>query len=413
MINKFIRLINNRKPNLMDQLVQQVNQEKSQILQCSFPIKWQDKTYTTSLSVADHRLEICITQEDQYLFQWKEKYSVNQFYKIHEFFLQLKNLQQFYEIFQKLMKNSVLSISLKDSRMIVQFEFEQLIGKTKFDIQLIQCEMNSKDVNLKMNQKIVNLEINHQKQLEQIIKDNQGQTEQIKNLSNQIEQMKDCFIKNIEVLNLDHQNQIQKLQNESNSQKQFPCSDIITQDEQEIVKKWISDKQISLKLIYKATINGFQIKKIYEQCKNKSKVVLLKKLMRVKGLDFMQIVKLKFIMIIQFKILIIFSFFLLIQNKNILQINLIVLMHFIHVVAIWQWEVDMIQHCVPIQIAIIILMLKATAMVKKKDLENMLQMEELKILQQVKYKYLKQFDINQQIVIYVERQSKQCQIYIE
>ncbi|KAL4489981.1 hypothetical protein ABPG72_009280 [Tetrahymena utriculariae] len=260
----------------MDQLAQQEYQEKQQILQSSFQVKCQDKTFAVSLSVIDHRLEISVRLEDQSLFLWKDKFQIDQLYKIHKFFLSLTNLQEAYEIFQKLMKNTILSISTSDRKMIIQFEFEQFIGKIQFNIQLIESEINTNDVILKMSEKISNLEVNYQKQLEQNIKDQSGFTEQIKDLAKQIESMKEVLIKQIDSLKLEHQNQIQQLQNQITS-LQEKLNNIAQFDELEMIKKWISDKQINLKLIYRATANGFQFEKIYEKCQDKCKVILLVK----------------------------------------------------------------------------------------------------------------------------------------
>ncbi|KAL4494571.1 hypothetical protein ABPG72_004473 [Tetrahymena utriculariae] len=162
-------------------------------------------------------------------------------------------------MFQKLMKNSIFSISTNDSKMIIQFELEQLTGKIQFNIQLVQYEFNTNDAILKIREKIWNHEANlrnSQKQLEQIIKDQSGQTEQIKDLANKIEEMKEVLIKHIESLNLDHQNQIQQLKKEINSLRQSYKYNVIQfQEELEMIKKWISGNQINLKLIYKVTIH--------------------------------------------------------------------------------------------------------------------------------------------------------------
>ncbi|KAL4489990.1 hypothetical protein ABPG72_009289 [Tetrahymena utriculariae] len=260
----------------MDQQAQKEYQEKQQILQSSFQVKYQDKTFAVSLSVIDHRLKISVRQEDQSLFLWKDKFSIDQLYKIHKFFLSLSNLQEFFEMFQKLMKNTILSISTSDRKMIIQFEFEQFIGKIQFNIQLIQSQINTNNVILKMSEKISNLEVNYQKQLEQNIKNQSGFTEQIKYLAKQIELMQEVLIKQIDSLKLEHQNKIQQLQNQITLQENY-LFNIVQFHEFEMIKKWISDKQINLKLIYKATVHGFQFENLYEKCQNKCKVILLVK----------------------------------------------------------------------------------------------------------------------------------------
>ncbi|KAL4512990.1 hypothetical protein ABPG72_017675 [Tetrahymena utriculariae] len=265
----------------IDQIKQQPNQQSHQILETSFQLSFQDKTYAAYLQVIDSRLEISIEILEQSQFNWKELYSIEQIYKLNKFFLQCKDLNEAYEIISKIMKNSLKSISTNDSKMLVQFEFEQVYGKILFTLQLHQCEINTNDVVAKLCKNISTLQIksnNQQKQLEQIIKDQSTQStqnEQIKSLlAKQNEQMKD-LAQQMQSLKAELSNQVQEIKNEITSNQHKIFSNIMSFEDGEIIKKWVSDKQINLLQIYRATIHGFQIEKIYEQCKDKSKVIFL------------------------------------------------------------------------------------------------------------------------------------------
>ncbi|KAL4472251.1 hypothetical protein ABPG72_013884 [Tetrahymena utriculariae] len=266
----------------MDQIEQQPNKQSDQNLKTSFQLSFQDKTYAASLQVIDNRLEISIELIDQSQFKWKELFSIEQIYKLNKFFLQCTDLNEAYEIISKLMKNSFKSISTNDSKMLVQFEFEQVYGKILFTFQLHQCEINTNEVVAKLCETISTIQIkssNQQKQLEQILKDlstQSSQNELIKDLLvKQNKQMKEYLAQQIQSLKTELQNQIQETKNEIalNYQKMF--SNIISFEDGEVIKKWVSDKQIYLQQIYRATQHGFQIEKIHEQCKDKSKVILL------------------------------------------------------------------------------------------------------------------------------------------
>ncbi|KAL4513075.1 hypothetical protein ABPG72_017760 [Tetrahymena utriculariae] len=272
----------------MDQIVQQKYQDEHQSLQSSFQFRFQDKTYIASLQVIDYRLEITVMIEEQSHFQWKVLFSIEQSYKLHNFFLQCTCLQDVYEVFLDLMKQSIQLISISENNMHISFEFKYLLGRqTQFTIQLLQSEINTNEVLVKMSEKIFSNETkcnSKQIQLEQMIKDQSSQIEQMKDcLTKQIEEMKDILSKQIESLKEEHQNQIQELKKEINL-KTF--SNIILQEDFEIIKKWISDKQINLQQIYRASIHGFSIEKIYEQCKSKQKVVLLIKTIENKRFGF-------------------------------------------------------------------------------------------------------------------------------
>ncbi|KAL4489991.1 hypothetical protein ABPG72_009290 [Tetrahymena utriculariae] len=234
--------------------------------------------YIASLEVIDYRLEVSIELIDESQCKWKELFSIEQIYKLNKFFLQFTDMQEVYGIISRLIKNSINSISRNDSKMLIQFEFEYVHGKIQFTLQLHQCQINANDAVVKLCETISTLQIksnDHQKQLEQILKDQSSQTEQIKDfLVKQIDLMKKEFAQQIKSLKTQHQNQIQEIKNEiALNQKIF--SNIISLEEQEIIKKWISVNQINLQQIYRATYHGFQIEKIYEQCKDKSKVILL------------------------------------------------------------------------------------------------------------------------------------------
>ncbi|KAL4513071.1 hypothetical protein ABPG72_017756 [Tetrahymena utriculariae] len=177
------------------------------------------------------------------------------------------------------MKESISQISTSENKMQISLEFKYLLGRqTQFIIQLLQFEINTNEVIIKMSEKIVNLETkynNKQIYLEQMKKDTSCQIEQMKDcLTKQIEEMKDIQSKQIESLKVEYKNEIQELKNEINLIQSKIFSNIISQEDLEIIKKWISDKQINLQQIYRAYFHGFQIEKIYEQCKNKQKVVL-------------------------------------------------------------------------------------------------------------------------------------------
>ncbi|KAL4510458.1 hypothetical protein ABPG72_020920 [Tetrahymena utriculariae] len=357
----------------IDQIKQQPNQQSHQILETSFQLSFQDKTYAAYLQVIDSRLEISIEILEQSQFNWKELYSIEQIYKLNKFFLQCKDLNEAYEIISKIMKNSLKSIST---------------NKILFTLQLHQCEINTNDVVAKLCKTISTLQVksnNQQKQLEQIIKDQSTQStqnEQIKNLlakqneqmkdlaqqmqslkaelsnqvqkikneitsnqhkifsnimsfedgeiikkwcqintneivsklcenistlqiksnnqqkqleqmlkdqstqSTQIEQIKDILVKQneqmkeylaeqIQSLKRELQNQIKETKNEIALIKPKMFSNILSFEDVDIIQNWVTDQKINLKLIYRATLYGFQIEKIYEQCKNKSKVILL------------------------------------------------------------------------------------------------------------------------------------------
>ncbi|KAL4490002.1 hypothetical protein ABPG72_009301 [Tetrahymena utriculariae] len=98
--------------------------------------------------------------------------------------------------------------------------------------------------------------------------------------------MKEVLIKQIDSLKLEHQNQIQQLLNQITSLQENQLNNIAQFDELEMIKKWISDKQINLKLIHTATANGFQFEKIYEKCSDKCKVILLVKTKEGRRLGF-------------------------------------------------------------------------------------------------------------------------------
>ncbi|KAL4489980.1 hypothetical protein ABPG72_009279 [Tetrahymena utriculariae] len=206
----------------MDQLAQQEYQEKLQILKSSFQIR-----------------NFCQVRRLVPLFMERQIFN-RLALQDPQIFLSLTNLQEADEIFQKLMKNTILSISTSDRQLleIVRVRHKRLVRIT----------------------------------------------EQIKDLAKQIESMKEVLIKQIDSLKLEHQNQIQQLQNQITS-LQENLNNIAQFDELEMIKKWISDKQINLKLIYRATANGFQFEKIYEKCQDKCKVILLVKTKEGEGRD--------------------------------------------------------------------------------------------------------------------------------
>ncbi|KAL4490010.1 hypothetical protein ABPG72_009309 [Tetrahymena utriculariae] len=256
----------------MDQLNEERKREDHQIFQSSIQFSCQDKSYSASLKIINYRIEISLELEAQSHLLWKEQFSIDQSYKLNNFFLQFTTLQEVYEILKNLITDSVKSITKKESILEVQFEFQNSLGKqTQFTIQLCQCEISSQEIIVKLSKKISNLETkcNQQAQLEKIIIDQQ----------NQIDQMKNYFEQQLEMF----KKQIQELKNEGqrqNNQAQFSLGNLqsnIVQGETQMIKAWISDQQIILRLIYRATVDGFQIEKIYEKCKDKRKVVFILK----------------------------------------------------------------------------------------------------------------------------------------
>ncbi|KAL4513070.1 hypothetical protein ABPG72_017755 [Tetrahymena utriculariae] len=149
--------------------------------------------------------------------------------------------------------------------------------------------MNSNEVIIKLIEKIARLDIKYndkQVQLEQMIIDQSNQKGLIKDLVKIIKVLKVDQEKQIESLKIGHKNQIEELKNEilelnkeiQQIKKLIPniFSKIIKQKELQMIKKWISDQQINLELIYRATADGFEVQKIYEKCQDKSKVIMLK-----------------------------------------------------------------------------------------------------------------------------------------
>ncbi|KAL4512991.1 hypothetical protein ABPG72_017676 [Tetrahymena utriculariae] len=266
----------------MDQIQEQPNQQSHQNLKTSFQLIFQEKTYAAYLQVIDNRLEISIELIDQSQFKWKELFSIEQIYKLNKFFLQYTDLNEVYEIISKLMKNSFKSISINDSIMLVQFEFELAYGNILFTFQLNQCQINTNEVVSKLCENISTLQIksnNQQKQLEQMLKDQSTQSTQIEQMKDllvkQNEQMKEYLAEQIQSLKTELQNQIKETKNEIALIKPKMFSNILSFEDVDIIQNWVTDQKINLKLIYRATLYGFQIEKIYEQCKDKSKVILL------------------------------------------------------------------------------------------------------------------------------------------
>ncbi|KAL4490004.1 hypothetical protein ABPG72_009303 [Tetrahymena utriculariae] len=227
-----------------------------------------------------------------------------------------------------------------------------------------------------------------------------GFTEQIKDLAKQIELMKEVLIKQIDSLKLD--SALIKL-NYLTVKKlaQQYCTIWRIRNDQ----KWISDKQINLKLIYRATANWFQFQKIYEKCSDKCKVILLVKTKEGRRFGFNADCFKNYNGLCQSQNPNNIFLFLLNQNKNILRINLIVKRHFIQVVLIYYQGKDVIFTYLLSQIVMILLMLIKKAKVKKKDSQGMLQMEEFAISQQVKQKYLKLFEIKELKKILIQQQN--------
>ncbi|KAL4472233.1 hypothetical protein ABPG72_013866 [Tetrahymena utriculariae] len=267
------------KREKMDQIEQQPNQQSHENLQTSFQFSFQDKSYTASLLVIDYRLEVSIEQINESQIKWKELFSIEQIYKLNRFFLQFTDLQDIYGIISRLMKNSIKSITFNDIKMLVQLEFEQVQGKIQFTFQLHQCEIDTNEAIIKLSDTISSLQIkssNQQKQIEQMLNDQSTQIEQIKDLLvKQNEQMKEYLAQQIQSLKTELQNEIQETKNEIALINQKIISNIITFKDGEVIKKWVTEKQINLSLIYKASYHGFEIEKVYEQCKDKSKVILL------------------------------------------------------------------------------------------------------------------------------------------
>ncbi|KAL4513074.1 hypothetical protein ABPG72_017759 [Tetrahymena utriculariae] len=237
----------------MDQLEQLLNKGNRQIFQDSFQFSQQDKTYASSLQIIDSRLEISVVLEEQSLFYWRELFSIEQF----------------------------------QNKLLIQFELDNLLSKTQFIIELEQFEINTNEVLIKLAEKIARLEIksnDQQVQLEQIIKGQSNQTGVIKDLNKLIEVLKEDLLMQIESLKIDHKNEIQQLKNELQQQnkeileiyKLMPkmFSKIIKQKELQLIKKWIGHTLVNLELIYRATVDRFEVQKVYEKCKDKSKAIM-------------------------------------------------------------------------------------------------------------------------------------------
>ncbi|KAL4442233.1 hypothetical protein ABPG74_009251 [Tetrahymena malaccensis] len=261
----------------MDQISQQIPQQNQQMPTKSFEINLENKTNTLILQIVGQRIEISLTQQGQYLFKWRKLISIEQAFKLHSFFLQFQNLDQIFEIFSKLMQDSIKSLEPSGSQMIIAFEFEQLLGKIKFSISLDKLEVNSNDAILNVSEKISNLEttlVNQQNQLDQIKKDQTIQIEQMKDFfAQQIQQMKNNLLREVESMKTEHKNQIQDLKNEISQMKQKIYSNILLEGEYDLIKGWIGNNQIQLQQIYRATVKGFQIERIYDSIINKKKLI--------------------------------------------------------------------------------------------------------------------------------------------
>ncbi|KAL4472245.1 hypothetical protein ABPG72_013878 [Tetrahymena utriculariae] len=250
----------------MDQIV--YTRENQEILESSFEFSYEGKTYIISLQVIDHMIEISVILEEQTSFQWKDLFSIEQIYKLQNFFLQFTSLQKVYEIFSKLMKNCIKSITKSDNKMQIQLEFEQILDKIQFFIELHQCEINTDQIVVKLCEKISEIETKTNKQFEQLVKDQQTQTEQIKDyLAKQIEQMKEFLVGQIQSLKVDHQNQIQEIKKKINQiEDKIQFNNIFLKEELEMIKQWIE--------------------MIYERCKDKRKVIFFIKTIENKRFGF-------------------------------------------------------------------------------------------------------------------------------
>ncbi|KAL4482761.1 hypothetical protein ABPG72_022321 [Tetrahymena utriculariae] len=261
----------------MDQIPQQTSQQNRQGLKRSFELSFDNKSYTFFLQIIEQRIEISLILQGQSLFKWIKLLSIEQTFKLHSFFLQFTKLQDNFDIFCKLIENSIKSLESRDSKMLILFEFEQLLGKIQFTLQLDKVDINTNDAIIEFCERISNLEAkstNQQNQIEQIIKDQSIQIQQLKDsFAQQIQQMNNAQLRQVEQLMTEHKNQMKELKNEISLMRQKMFSNILLEGEQEMIKRWIGNNQIQLQQIYRATINGFQIQNIYDCCRDKQKVV--------------------------------------------------------------------------------------------------------------------------------------------
>ncbi|KAL4500521.1 hypothetical protein ABPG72_002945 [Tetrahymena utriculariae] len=171
---------------------------------------------------------------------------------------QIKQINQAMQTFQKTEENLIQ----KFNNCKKQYSFQQILSQKYSNTNDLQIKISK--LLEEQSQNIKNFESNLKEYRTNLFKEFEQQDQIIQSFQ---KNLKD-FISSNDIFNINYPKEFE-------NQKIFYSSQIISYEESQMIKKWISNKFFIFKKIYKATQDGFEMENILQKCQDKRKVIFL------------------------------------------------------------------------------------------------------------------------------------------
>ena len=230
----------------------------------SIKIHQENNKYLLVIKINSEIMALTITDIEKVGgLSYSRKLNLKEIKEIHQAFLGLNSFKEFSEFLKNLSELKKLSISKKENKLYINFEFEHLLKKENIEIDL-----NQEKFNFELVVKELCEEIN-------IIKEKmKGKNDENKNLKNENKELKKD-IENLKNENIKLKEEIKQIKNILEPiNKKFLSKYSVIMEEKEIdfinsaIKSRMNKEVKKIKKLYQATIDGDEPINFHSKCDN-------------------------------------------------------------------------------------------------------------------------------------------------